>query len=133
MQGLLLGRYIKKIGDGNAVLFGLASSCVALSMYGLAQAGWMMYVLIICNILSFGTGPALQTIFSRAVDERSQGTAIGSLTALAMHHECAATLIGTSLLGQVSRQAKGGLWLGAPFFLEAILGIEAIRATAERA
>ena len=83
MQGLMLGRYIKKVGDANAVLYGLASSCVALSMYGLAQAGWMMYALIIGNILSFGTGPALQAMFSRAIDARSQGSAMGPLTALA--------------------------------------------------
>ena len=126
MQGLLLGRYIKKVGDANAVLFGLASSCVALSMYGLAQAGWMMYVLIICNILSFGTGPALQAMFSRAVDARSQGSAMGSLTALASIMSVAATLIGTSLLGQVSHQAKGSFWLGAPFFLAALMQFLAV-------
>jgi hypothetical protein len=45
--------------------------------------GWMMYVLILCNMLAFGTGPALQAYFSRAVDARSQGAAMGSLSSLA--------------------------------------------------
>jgi DHA1 family tetracycline resistance protein-like MFS transporter len=126
MQGLLLGRYIKRVGDANAVLFGLLSSFIALSMYGLAQAGWMMYALIICNILSFGTGPALQAMFSKAVDARSQGTAMGSLAALSSIMSVAATLIGTSLLGQVSHQAKDSVWLGAPFFLAALIQLFAL-------
>lgn len=119
MQGVFLGRYIKRVGDANAVLFGLASSCIALTMYGLAQYGWMMYALILCNVLSFAAGPALQGMFSRAVDARSQGMAMGSLTALASIMSVFATLLGTALLGQVSHLGKGSVLLGAPFFLAA--------------
>lgn len=119
MQGVFLGRYIKRVGDANAVLFGLASSCVALTLYGLAQYGWMMYALILLNVLSFAAGPALQGMFSRAVDARSQGLAMGSLTALASIMSVFATLMGTALLGQVSHLAKGSVLLGAPFFLAA--------------
>ncbi|MFZ6655164.1 MFS transporter [Undibacterium sp. TJN19] len=126
MQGVFLGRYIKRVGDANAVLIGLASSTIALTMYGLASQGWMMYVLILCNVLAFAAGPALQGFFSRAVDARSQGIAMGSLTALASIMSVAATLIGTSLLGQVSHQAKGSLLLGAPFFLAATVQLMAL-------
>ncbi len=119
MQGVFLGRYIKRVGDANAVLFGLASSCVALTLYGLAQSGWMMYALILCNVLSFAAGPALQAMFSRSVDARSQGMAMGSLTALASIMSVFATLLGTSLLAQVSHLEKGSLLLGAPFFMAA--------------
>lgn len=121
MQGVFLGAYIERVGDARAVLIGLASSCLALTMYGLAGRGWMMVALILCNILSFGTGPALQGIFSRAVDARSQGLAMGSLTALASIMSVIATLLGTSLLGQVSHLARGNVWLGAPFFLAAFV------------
>lgn len=117
----LLGRYIKRVGDANAVMFGLTSSCLSLSLYGLVTQGWMMYVLILCNVLAFATGPALQAMFSRAVDARSQGTAMGSLTALASIMSVCATLAGTSLLGQVSHQAKGSILLGAPFFMAAVV------------
>jgi DHA1 family tetracycline resistance protein-like MFS transporter len=119
MQGLFLGRYIKRVGDDKAVLFGLSSSLIALAMYGLAQAGWMMYLLILGNVLSFAAGPALQAMFSKEVDARSQGTAMGSLTALASIMSVAATLLGTSLLGQVSHQPQGSWLLGAPFFMAA--------------
>ncbi|MBR7784774.1 MFS transporter, partial [Undibacterium sp. LFS511W] len=83
MQGVFLGAYTKRVGDEKAVQYGLMSSCVALTLYGLATEGWMMYVLILCNLLAFAAGPALQAIFSRAVDAGSQGMAMGSLSSLA--------------------------------------------------
>ena len=126
MQGVFLGRYIKRVGDANAVLIGLASSTLALTMYGLASQGWMMYVLILCNVLAFAAGPALQGFFSRAVDARSQGMAMGSLTALASIMSVFATLIGTSIVGQVSHLPKGSIFLGAPFFLAAAVQLMAL-------
>ncbi|MFZ6777569.1 TCR/Tet family MFS transporter [Undibacterium sp. Ji83W] len=126
MQGVFLGRYIKRVGDANAVLIGLASSTVALSCYGLANQGWMMYVLILCNVLAFAAGPALQGFFSRAVDARSQGLAMGSLTALASIMSVFATLIGTSIVGQVSHFPKGSVLLGAPFFLASTIQLMAL-------
>ncbi len=121
MQGVFLGRLIKRTGDAWAVLIGLTSSTAALLLYGLATQGWMMYALILCNVLGFASGPALQAIFSKAVDPQSQGAAMGSLTALASIMSVAATLAGTFLLGQVSHQAKGSVLLGAPFFMAAMM------------
>jgi len=126
MQGMLLGPYIKRVGDAKAVMYGLVSSCIALTMYGVVNQGWMIYVLILCNLLAFGTGPALQAYFSRAVDARSQGVAMGSLTSLASIMSVAATLIGTSLLAQVSHAPKGSLLLGAPFFMAACVQLVAL-------
>jgi DHA1 family tetracycline resistance protein-like MFS transporter len=126
MQGLLLGPYIKRVGDAGAVTIGLASSALTLLCYAVAPQGWMMYVLIICNLLAFGTGPALQAYFSRAVDARSQGVAMGSLSSLASLMSVAATLAGTSLLAQVSHFPAGSIWLGAPFFLASAMQIAAL-------
>lgn len=126
MQGLLLGPYIKRVGDAGAVTIGLASSALTLLCYAVAPQGWMMYVLIICNLLAFGTGPALQAYFSRAVDARSQGAAMGSLSSLASLMSVAATLAGTSLLAQVSHFPAGSIWLGAPFFLASAMQVAAL-------
>ena len=38
MQGVFLGRYIKLVGDANAILFGLISSCAALTLVRLGYA-----------------------------------------------------------------------------------------------
>ena len=85
-----------------------------------------MYVLILCNVLAFAAGPALQAFFSRAVDARSQGVAMGSLSALASIMSVTATLVGTSLLAQVSHAPRGNLLLGAPFFMAAAVQLLAL-------
>ncbi len=126
MQGVLLGAYIKRVGDEKAVQYGLMSSCVALTLYGLATEGWMMYVLILCNLLAFAAGPALQAIFSRAVDASSQGMAMGSLSSLASVMSVTATLAGNNLLGYVSHAPKHSWTLGAPFFMAATVQLLAL-------
>ncbi len=117
MQGFLLGRVIKKLGEAKTALFGLSSSCLVLLMYGLAGHGWLMYVLIPCNILGYAATPAIQAIFSKSVDAKSQGAVMGSLASLGSVMSVGATLIGTSLFAQVGHLSKGSILLGAPFFL----------------
>ena len=73
-----------------------------------------------------GIHSALQAIFSKAVDARSQGIAMGSLTALASIMSVFATLSGTALLGQVSHLVKGSWLLGAPFFMAASMQLIAL-------
>ena len=98
-------------------MFGLSSSCLVLLMYGLVQQGWIMYLLIPCNLLGYAATPAIQAIFSKAVDARSQGAVMGSLASLGSVMSVFATLIGTTLFAQVGHFPKGNLYLGAPFFL----------------
>jgi len=119
MQGFLLGGVIRKLGEARTALIGLGSSSLVLLSYGLAQHGWLMYVLIPCNIMGYAATPAIQAIFSKAVDARSQGAVMGSLASLGSVMSVGATLIGTSLFAQVGHFPKGDLYLGAPFFLAA--------------
>ena len=120
MQGLLLGRVIRRLGEAQTAVIGLASSSFVLLMYGIVNQGWLMYVLIPCNILGYAATPAIQAIFSRAVDAKSQGAVMGSLSSLGSVMSVGATLIGTSLFAQVGHLPKGSLLLGAPFFLAAL-------------
>jgi len=120
MQGLLLGRVIKRLGEARTALIGLSTSCLVLLSYGLVQQGWMMYVLIPCNIMGYAATPAIQAIFSKAVDARSQGAVMGSLASLGSVMSICATLIGTSLFAQAGHLPRGDLYLGAPFFLASL-------------
>ncbi|MET3106839.1 DHA1 family tetracycline resistance protein-like MFS transporter [Oxalobacteraceae bacterium GrIS 2.11] len=120
MQGVLLGGVIKRLGEARTAIIGLSSSCLVLLCYGLAQQGWMMYLLIPCNIMGYAATPAIQAIFSKSVDARSQGSVMGSLASLGSVMSVAATLIGTSLFAQVGHFPKGDLLLGAPFFLASV-------------
>ena len=117
MQGFLLGRVIKRLGEARTALIGLSSSVLILLGFGLAPYGWIMYVLIPCNLMAYAANPALQAIFSKAADAKSQGIVMGSLAALGSLMSVSATLIGTSVLAQVGHLPQGAILLGAPFFL----------------
>jgi DHA1 family tetracycline resistance protein-like MFS transporter len=51
-------------------------------LYGLATQGWMMYVLILCNVLSFAIGPALQASSPSPPPRNEQGELMGSLQSI---------------------------------------------------
>jgi DHA1 family tetracycline resistance protein-like MFS transporter len=58
VQAGLLGMLIKRFGEVRLSLLGMASGALTYLLYGLATQGWMMYALILCNLLSFAAGPA---------------------------------------------------------------------------
>jgi DHA1 family tetracycline resistance protein-like MFS transporter len=118
-QGVLLGRLIRRFGEPRLALLGLASSTLAFIGYGLATAGWVMYLLILANMLSFTIAPALQAIISRAADPRDQGFTQGSLSAIQSLCTVAAPLIGPPLLAQVSHLPAHDWRIGITFFVSA--------------
>lgn len=120
MQGFLLGKVIKRLGEEKTAIIGLGSSFLVLLCYGLVQQGWLMYVLIPCNIMGYAANPAIQAIFSKSVGTKAQGAVMGSLSSLGSVMSVAATLIGTILFAQVGHFPKGNLYLGAPFFLASL-------------
>jgi MFS transporter, DHA1 family, tetracycline resistance protein len=119
-QAGLLGILLKKLGDTRTALLGLASSCIAYLLYGLAFQGWMMYAIILANILGFVINPALQGIVSKAVDPRHQGITLGSLNSISSIMGVIAPVIGTPLLAQFSGLPPTDLRVGAVFFLGAL-------------
>jgi DHA1 family tetracycline resistance protein-like MFS transporter len=126
VQGGLLGMLLKAYGERRVVIAGLASGAVAYVAYGLTTAGWVMYVIIVANVLAFAVGPALHAIVSKAADPSEQGLAMGSLTSLSALMAVAAPFIGTPLLAEVSHLPAGDWRIGAPFFMSALLALVAL-------
>jgi DHA1 family tetracycline resistance protein-like MFS transporter len=98
----------------------MASSTVAYVLYGLAFQGWMMYAIILGNMLGFVINPALQGIVSKAVDPRHQGITLGSLNSISSIMGVIAPLVGTPLLAQVSGLPATDWRVGIVFFLAAL-------------
>ena len=71
-QTVLLGLCFANWATCKTALVGRVSSSLAYLLYGLATQGWMMYAIILANLVGFVAGPALQGIFSKAVDPRHQ-------------------------------------------------------------
>jgi MFS transporter, DHA1 family, tetracycline resistance protein len=119
-QTLLLGILLRKLGDVNTALLGLASSCAAYVLYGLATQGWMMYAIILANLTGFVAGPALQGIVSKAVDPRHQGVTLGSLNSISSIMGVIAPLVGAPILAAVSGLHPTNWRVGATFFVAAM-------------
>lgn len=126
VQGGLLGMLLRLLGERRVVVVGLASGTLAFVGYGLATQGWMMYAIIVANLLAFSVGAALNSIVSKAADPREQGLAMGSLSSLASLMGVCAPLLGTPLLAEVSHLPAQDWRIGAPFFLAAALNFLAL-------
>ncbi|HEX7641643.1 MAG TPA: MFS transporter [Burkholderiaceae bacterium] len=119
VQALLLSRLIRMFGEVRLALLGLGSSAVTFLLYGLATEGWMMYALILCNLLAFCTGPAMQAIISKATDPRAQGSLMGALQSIASFSLVIAPYFGASVLARVGSLPRGDWHAGATFFIGA--------------
>ncbi|MDI1300917.1 MAG: TCR/Tet family MFS transporter [bacterium] len=116
-QGLLLGRLLKRFGEVRLAIIGMSIATPVYLAYGLATAAWLMYALIVTNLLSFTVVPALQSLISRAASAGDQGLTQGSLNAISSIMMVIAPLLGTALLARVGHLPHTDWRIGITFFL----------------
>ncbi len=126
VQAALLSKLIKAMGEVRLGVTGLAIASIIYFATGLASAGWMIYVLIVLNFLSYAAGPALQAIVSKATDPKEQGALMGSLQSLSSLSIVIAPVIATQLLAEVSHYPQGDWRMGVVFYLAAALQLVAV-------
>jgi len=120
VQAGLLGYLIKRFGEVRLSLMGLTSGCIVFLGYGLATHGWMMYVLILCNLLSFAVGPALQGIVSKSTPPGEQGELMGSLQSISSVGTFIMPYLGNSVILEWAATLPANDWrIGTTFFLSA--------------
>ncbi|MES2899244.1 MAG: MFS transporter [Pseudomonadota bacterium] len=131
VQAGLLGVLIKRMGEVRVSLIGLLSGCITFILYGLATQGWMMYVFILCNLLAYAAGPALQAIISKASPANEQGELMGSLQSISSLGIVFMPVLGTAILGMASHLPPNDWRLGSSFFLcAAMMGVAVLVARA---
>jgi DHA1 family tetracycline resistance protein-like MFS transporter len=121
VQGLLLGRLLKRFSPRRLAVLGLVSSTLAYVMWGAASEGWMMFAIIFVNVLGATVAASIQSIISSAADPRSQGQALGAVSGVNSLMAVFAPVIGAPLLTMVSHLPKGDWRIGAPFYFCAVL------------
>jgi MFS transporter, DHA1 family, tetracycline resistance protein len=126
VQGVLLGKLLKKFSRERLAVMGLASSALGFFFWGLATEGWMMYAVIAANLLGNVVGASLQGIVSNAADAKSQGQTMGAVSALSSLMAVIAPTLGAPLLGMVSHLPRDDWRVGAPFFFCAALQAAAL-------
>jgi DHA1 family tetracycline resistance protein-like MFS transporter len=121
VQGLLLGRLLRRFSPRRLAVLGLLSSTLAYLLWGAATQGWMMFAIIFVNLLGATVTASIQSIISSAADPRSQGQALGAVGGLNSLMAVIAPVFGAPLLAMVSHLPKGDWRIGAPFFFCALL------------
>lgn len=121
VQGFLLKHLLRRFSAQRLAVLGLVSSALCYAAWGLATAGWVMYVVILCNVLGFAATAALQSIVSNAADERTQGQTMGAVASINSLMAVLAPVVGAPLLGLVSHLPQGDWRIGLPYFLCAAL------------
>ncbi len=123
VQGVLMGRLIKRFGPQRLAIMGLISSVMAYTAWGAASEGWMMYAVIAFNLLGGTVAASVQSLISAAADSKSQGQTLGAVSALNGLMAVVAPLIATPLLAAVSHLPQGDWRIGAPFYFCALLQV----------
>ena len=121
VQGLLLGRLLRRFSARRLAVLGLLSSTLAYLMWGAATEAWMMFAIIFVNLLGATVAASIQSIISSAADARSQGQALGAVGGLNSLMAVVAPVLGAPLLVLVSHLPQGDWRIGAPFYFCAAL------------
>lgn len=126
VQGGLLGWLLRTLGEQKLVLAGLASATLAYIGYALAPQGWMVYAIMVLNLLAFGIGAAVNALVSKAAPPDAQGLAMGSLSSLNSVVAVFGPLIGIGIFARVSHFPRSDVRVGAPYFLSAAICLSAL-------
>ncbi len=126
VQGVLLGRLLKRFSPQRLAVIGLVSSSIAFALWGAASQGWMMYAIIFVNVFGLTVTSSIQSIISSAADSHSQGKTLGAVSSLNSMMAIMAPMIGAPLLGIVSHLPKGDWRIGAPFYFCALLQLASL-------
>ena len=78
VQGGLVGRIVKAIGEARAAYAGLASGAIALALYGIAPTGAWFFAGIPFGAFMGLFGPAAQAMMTREVSPEAQGQLQGA-------------------------------------------------------
>ena len=126
VQGVFLGRLLKRFSAQRLAVMGLVSSSLCYLLWGAASAGWMLYAVMVVNVLGFAVQASLQSIISNAASATTQGRTLGAVGSLNSMMAVLAPVIGGPILMSVSHLPRGDWRIGAPFYFCALLQMAAM-------
>ncbi|HHO49489.1 MAG TPA: MFS transporter [Deltaproteobacteria bacterium] len=116
VQGGLVRRIVPRLGEPRAVQLGLLLGAVSMLLYGLADQGWMIFLIVPIGSLGAISGPALMGLVTGAVDPQHQGAVQGALASLQSVGTVAAPLLTTTLFAIATDGTLPKPLPGLPFF-----------------
>ncbi|EHU1440122.1 tetracycline resistance MFS efflux pump [Acinetobacter baumannii] len=111
VQALIPSHASRLLGNRNAVLIGIACSCLALAVMAFAQSGWMIFAIMpIFALGSMGT-PSLQALASQKVSAEQQGQFQGVIASTVSMASIIAPMFFSTLYFQLQEKWPGAIWL----------------------
>ncbi|CDZ47962.1 TCR/Tet family MFS transporter [Neorhizobium galegae] len=110
-QAFLPGPAVKLLGERTAILTGVASACIALTVMAFATESWMIFAIMPVFALGGIGVPALQSLATRQVDESQQGQFQGVLASAVSLASIVGPLAFSSFYFVVQEQWPGAIWL----------------------
>ncbi len=111
VQAFLPGPVAKRIGEGNAVLFGVACESIALIASAIATQGWVIFAVMPLFALGGVGNPALQSLITQQVDADSQGRLQGVLASVVSVASIFGPLFFSGLYFALTGYGPGLIWL----------------------
>jgi MFS transporter, DHA1 family, tetracycline resistance protein len=112
---------VRRLGERDAALGGLACGLAGFLVFGLAPTG-RIYLIGIALVALWGVaGPSIQALMSRATDPAHQGQLQGAIGSLRAVTGMVGPLLFTQVFGMAVERGGAGTTLGAPYFVAAAL------------
>jgi DHA1 family tetracycline resistance protein-like MFS transporter len=119
VQGGLISRIIRAIGERYALLLGLACGTLGFTLYGFAPTGyWFWAVMPIAAFWGLAM-PAAQALMTRQVSSHEQGRLQGAIVSLSSIAGIIAPSIFTRTFAAVTSRGLHTAWVGVTFWLAA--------------
>ncbi|MDP3738605.1 MAG: TCR/Tet family MFS transporter [Hyphomonadaceae bacterium] len=121
VQGLLVGRVIKKFGPTQMVFFGFIICIVTFAAYAFAFEGWMVFVIIPVGALAGVLGPSLNQIMTARVPRNAQGELQGAMASVQALGNVFAPFAMTQTFHFFTRPDAPFQFAGAAFLLASVV------------
>lgn len=121
VQGVLVGRVVRALGERRTLLLGLCGGALGFAIYGFAPDGrWFLAGIPVMALWGFAS-PALQALLTREVGNSEQGRLQGSLGSLASVAGIVGPLVFATTFAAAIRPDSSLELPGAAFLLAAAL------------
>jgi DHA1 family tetracycline resistance protein-like MFS transporter len=126
VQGGLIGRIIRAIGERRTLLLGLACGTLGFTLYGFAPTGpWFWAAMPIAALWGVSM-PAAQALMTRQVDAHEQGRLQGAIGSLASVAGILGPTLFTRAFAAVSGRGLHTAWAGVTFWLAGAMLLSAL-------
>jgi DHA1 family tetracycline resistance protein-like MFS transporter len=99
MQGGMVGRMVKWLGEPNMIRIGFAASAISYAAFGFTYHVWdLLLVQVFSTIGTSGLRPALTSVISQRADRREQGVVLGLTQSLTSIAQITAPLLAGNLI-----------------------------------